>query len=344
MKRKFYRAVVQNGHATFTDPTPEQIKRLADYEQILQTAFNSDVANPPFSNYFCKESIGRSPGTKVPAGNIEYALCKALHGEVSAIAAFRAVYGRDKRRHGPIILGIHADQSEESAGMINSCGDCRDIMLDDLGPDTEIVAGAPGDENGYISKLSDYLFGNYEELDSELPRNHKTLLGWAKHQESMVYDPYSPADVYPERRYSAMIFTANNEYHGPRVVLCDYHPTYALEAAILQAEWVHDPLVAKVIVFCRIPEGRNLQEQPFVPHVMYRDRQHLMELNLQQELLTGVEKDPPVYLLTYDDSGIVQGWKTSIKQWLPFAFTPRNFGQEAIERLTNYNKKLAKHI
>ncbi|MBI4160473.1 MAG: hypothetical protein HY506_01030 [Candidatus Yanofskybacteria bacterium] len=77
---------------------------------------------------------------------------------------------------------------------------------------------------------------------------------------------------------------------------------------------------------------------------MYKDRQHLMELNLQAELLAGQENDLPVYLATYSSQEqIIDVWRTSITEWLPLAFSPRNFGPEFIEYLTNYFRGLGRH-
>jgi hypothetical protein len=74
------------------------------------------------------------------------------------------------------------------------------------------------------------------------------------------------------------------------------------------------------------------------PHVMYKDRQHLLELNLEGELVSGKEVDPPVYLINYDVFRYqpVKAWQTSVKEWLPFPFSPLNLGSDFVKYLTTY--------
>ena len=76
---------------------------------------------------------------------------------------------------------------------------------------------------------------------------------------------------------------------------------------------------------------------------MYLDRQHTGEFHLAGELVNGVEKDPPVFLVGHDEKGkITTVNKTSVKEWLPFAFNPRNFGDDFVKYLGGYHKNRVK--
>lgn len=316
-----------SGCMSLEDISPKQKARVNKYTKALEVATKSAVANPPFSNYFVKVGVGAVRGKMLPGGNIEYGICQALHGEESAVAAFRSHYGRKKV--GNAVLRIIAGNP---GSITTPCGNCRDIMLEDLGADFEIVSGAASGGVAVVAKMSQYLFYGFGSLAvGNLHPDTLCKMKVAIHEGALlVNDAYSPEHVHPERRYHALITTRHNSFVGARDVMCDYHPIYALRDATRQARRANDPYVHSVYIVCEDFDGRP-------PHVMYKDRQHLLELNLQAELLTGEENNPPVFLATYDaQRRVTRAWETSVKEWLPFPFIPRAFGKEFIENLTNY--------
>ncbi|MBI2109295.1 MAG: hypothetical protein HYT93_03950 [Parcubacteria group bacterium] len=319
------------GVAEFVELTKSQEAKIDRYTQALEVAAKSTVANPSYSHYFVKESIGVLEGAALPAGNIEYGICQALHGEESAVSAFRSHYGRGE--HKELVLGIIAGSPGNIA---TPCGNCRDIMLEDLGTDFEIVSGAADGGLALVVKMSDYLFSDFKTIALEdVPPSVLQRVDLAIEEGALlVNDAYSPPSVHPERRYHALIATHRNSFVGARDVMCEYHPIYALRDAVRQARRRNDPCINFVVIVCEDFGGG-------APHVMYKDRQHLVELNLQGELLTGVETNPPVYLVTHKGYEQLTGaWKTSVKEWIPMVFTPRNFGPEFVDFLTNYFKTL----
>lgn len=320
----------QDGQIEKVELSPHQFTRIDKYVAGLETAESSTVANPIFSHYFVRESIVPTLGETVPAGNIEYGLCQSLHGEEAVVAAYRSRHGRSTQ---DVVIGIIAGSPGNIA---TPCGNCRDILLDDLGTDFEIVSGAAEGGEAIVVKMSDYLFSTFKTLSTT--EIHPDLLNMIaltiQHGEYLVNDAFSPKDVHPERKYHALIATKVERFAGAHDIMCDYHPIYALRDAIRQARRKHDPFVQSVVI---VSKGSGER----APHVMYKDRQHLLELNLQAELLAKEENDPPVFLATYDDERKVTGlWQTSVKQWIPLPFTSRNFGQEHIEFLTKYYKGL----
>lgn len=326
----------------------DRLYKVPYYEQALEVAAKSEVANPPFSKYFCKESIVVTNGSSpVMAGNIEYGWCQAIHGEESAVSAYRSKYGRGNilKMSESTVLGIIAGNPEHIA---NPCGNCRDIMLEDLGEDFEIVSGAPEGGMAVVVKMSDYLFNRPRASDLDHGNLRKVfeyeLRQLVNNAHRMENDAYAPGNVHPERRYFAMINTVGGLFIGAHDVMCEYHPIYALRDAVRQARRKRSSHITEVVI-AGPSVGKGIS-----PHVMYKDRQHLMELNLQGELMTGKEMDPPVHLLTYDqkqfekhsmlfEGALVSAWTTSVKEWLPFPFSPRNFGDEFIKHLTEYYKK-----
>jgi cytidine deaminase len=321
------------GKTILVDLSPKQQKRIQIYCEVLEKAKFSNVANPIFSNYFVKGSIGLSDGYGLkPAGNIEYGICQALHCEESAVAAFRSAHGRSTKKDDIILVIL----SGSPGAFASPCGNCRDIMLEDLGEDFEIICGAPEGGIAVVTKMKDYLVEDFKEItinngppSVDIHSFLEKLLKTVSAGEQLENDAYSPKEIHPERRYYALIATRYGDYIGARDVMCEYHPIYALKDAIRQARRVNDPYIDYVIIVCEDFGGGP-------PHVMYKDRQHLIELNLQQELLLDEERDPKVYLATHKQREIIRFWQTSIKEWLPFAFTPRNFGPEFIKRLEKY--------
>jgi cytidine deaminase len=315
------------GTVELMDISSAQERKTDKYSEALEIAAKSVVAKPPFSNYFCKESVGLVSGEMVPAGNIEYGICQALHGEESAVAAFRARYGRSDTEE--IILGI----IEANPGNVPlPCGNCRDIMLEDFGSDFEIVSGTADGGVAVVTNMSQFLFSNFADLapghiSSEIAAKMKKAI---QQGNLLTNDAYSPKNIHPERRYHALIATNDNDFVGARDVMCDYHPIYALRDAVRQARRAKDPFMRYVVIVCEDFCGG-------APHVMYKDRQHLLELNLQAELIAGLETNPTVYLATYrNPERVISIWRTNVKEWIPLPFSPREFGQEFIDNLTKY--------
>ena len=328
-----------SGNWSLSYITLDQQSRVHKYIKALEVAAQSQVPDPKFSRYFCRESIGYR--TMHEAGNVEYGLCCALHGEESAVAVFRASLKESQEIGQAPIMGIIADDSEGDKPA-NPCGNCRDIMLDALGPELEIVSGPAGGGVAVVAKLSDYLFDGYvpEDLRKDwLDLFQPDILDTPYWGSRCAYDGYSPADVHPERRYYVRITGRSGTYIGALDLMCDYHPIYPLRDAIRQARRVGDLHFGAVFI---VGQDTSNEFANIPPHVMYKDRQHLVEFNLGQELLDGKEFDPPVILVrlkqTPSGSEISRVWRTSVKEWLPFPFSPRNFGPEFVSGFTQYLK------
>jgi len=308
--------------------TPAQRKRIRSYERAITVAAKSQVPNPPFSNYFVQTSVGTAGGDVVPAGNIEYVICQALHGEESAVAAFRARYGR-RRKTGQPILAFSTSASAQGLAM---CGNCRDIVLEDLGPNTEVVAGNPRGGLAIVTGFDQCLVDEFAscEVDPTIFGSWVTQT-WSRGQD-LVSDPYSPTGVHDERKYAALVMTLTGHYFGARDIKCDYHPIYALRDALRAAERARDPHVVWALI---VGEGDGSRP----PHVIYKDRQHLMEMTLYTGLLNDFpEYNPLVHLATVDpvQGRITGSWRTTVHDWLPLAFSPRAFGPEYLKTLTEW--------
>ena len=351
-------AIKEGGKADLVELSPERLERIPRYVDALSTALASQVADPRFSNYHVLESLGTSEHPPVPGGNIEYGFCQALHAEEAAVAALRARYGRFDwspphpklgRRmtstNEDMVLGIIAGAPGNIA---TPCGNCRDIMMSDLGWEFEIVSGAKDGGVAVVASMADYLFEHPRQTQAAA-YDWLTFARWEEQVVEAVLEcgklennAYMPPNyLHPGRAYYAVIETRKAKYFGAHDVMCEYHPIYALRDAVRQARRANDPFVESVRIAAEWGGGSD-----YPPHVMYKDRQHLAELVVQAELLSGRECDPDVFLMTYDGEHFRRTkkivhratWTTSAKEWIPFVFTPKNFGPEFVEHLTAYYK------
>ncbi len=304
-------------------------------ELALLCAGQSRVPNPKFSSYYVKCAcllLDRNDNDKpvykivrnVLGGNLEYGLCQALHGEellVSALISKRGISRVDWRR---CRLLVAFSSRFETGRVPTCCGNCRDIMRDYFPPDTLIFGGHPKGGKVMVAHLRDFLVNNY-------PAGHLPPYFDMERTEQMLLEClllenniYFSGQPHPERRYVAII-QGSKTYLGAHDVMCDYHPIYAIRDAVRQARRDNNPGFSEVFV---ASEGQ-------VPDVMYKDRQHLLELNFQQECLYERTFDPPVYLLTYKlvsrgRPRVTSIRATTVKKWLPFPFSPANFGDKFV--------------
>ena len=81
------------------------------------------------------------------------------------------------------------------------------------------------------------------------------------------------------------------------------------------------------------------------PHVMYKDRQHLLErvdrgIQLPEFKALRSGYDVPVILINADPdkSSVVSAWQTTAREWLPMPFTPANLGPDFNNSLRHYDE------
>lgn len=344
-----------DGAPVYTPLTEKQQARVADYQQVLQVAADSDLAHPIYSGFHVQEAIGPigkpklnrnqlaenreygeyealhdMPAKKFPSGNLEYGKNKALHGEEFSVVMFEANY---QNYDGDLVLAVI------TPGIASCCGNCRDILLDMLNghPERlEIVNGTVDGGKAPVYSFKTMLFEDYmpyipdkvteAAIDLEIDLIKK---------RAKEYNPYAGQnDLYPERNYRAGIRSQVDFYPAAFHGFADFHPTYPLTRAILQAEVHDDIFINNVVILTKNEEGNP-------PNVMYADRQHLLEQNQIQEDILEREIDPPVFLVNETSQGR-QIWRTSIKEWLPFPFSADKFGEDFRKYFADYNRNFLK--
>ncbi|MBU6500260.1 MAG: hypothetical protein KGJ89_00280 [Patescibacteria group bacterium] len=313
-----------------------QQRKVYSYGKALEVAHDSSVSMPIFSNYFVRGSIGIWSGEFLPVGNIEYGVMQALHCEECAVAAFRSRYGWSEQ--GDIIFGFTSVRKEFNSPP-TCCGNCRDVILGGLGTDFEFVCGNRETHEAAVSSMRLLLFDVKKKAVDLCGETLEYFQGLAeellREEKKLTNDAYSPRSVFPDRRYSALIM-GKDHYIGAIDGMCEYHPIYPLRDAVRQMRRANSSILRYVFIL------HDEELSPGPPHVMYKDRQHLLELNLQCELLWGEERDIPVFLVNHRKGIITEVWQTTSKEWLPFPFTPKNFGGKFLEDLKTYYLSIPK--
>lgn len=334
-------------------PVPFAEKNLIPWlGAAVKYAASSKVPDPKFSQYFVncaclvidKKSSTLALHELVRGGNIEYGLCQALHGEESLVAALKSRIEMSADDLKNYIVMIAFSSKYEDGGAPTCCGNCRDIMRDALPLNTMIFGGHPNGGKVIVARLWNLMGDEYHksqivyEKGGYLDPETRELLGTIDVAEATIADClefenniYFPGKPNPGRRYCAVISSPGHICFGTHDVMCDYHPIYAIRDAVRQ-------------IRRRRPRGTGffnyvlVASEHYFPDVMYKDRQHLLELNFQQECISGQLADPPVFLANYELVGgavkIQTIHQTSVKKWLPFAFSPANFGEEFVKSAT----------
>src|SRR3989344_6931545 len=270
-------------------------KAMPWIQYALESAANSKVPDPKFSQYYVNcscvvldktSNIAFSCQATVQGGNTEYGLCQALHGEESLVTALKSVMGDNYKSINTYTVIIAFASRFETGKVPTCCGNCRDIMRDTLPLNTMIFGGHPNGGKVIVARLWNLLGDEYRKSPTIFTggvfkdNESEEQLGRVDFLESTIggclkleNDIYFPGIPNPGRRYYAIIRGHGYQYFGAHDVMCDYHPIYAIRDAIRQARRHNRPEFSHVIV---------ASEYHF-PDVMYKDRQHLLELNFQQE-------------------------------------------------------------
>ncbi|HLD39478.1 MAG TPA: hypothetical protein VJB05_04165 [archaeon] len=304
------------GKTVFADLSVEQQGRIPQYEEALRYAEQTQVPNPTFSNFYVRASAGVN-SEYVQGGNIEYGFCQALHSEESLVAAVRSRMGR---HDGMPIIAFSSLGLEPTC-----CGNCRDVLFDDF-EYGEIVSGSPAGGIASVATFDDIKFDGF--------RGTTPYVGLCrlaakinKRGEELVKDAYSGSQRH-ERNYFVGITTDSGFYYvGAHDVACDFQPIYAGRDAMRQARRSRDPFIKSIIVVS--------QEKP---RVMYKDRQHLLELNIDGEMLSGQERNPPIFLVSFKNE-VTGMWGARLKETMPFPFMVTAFGDEFIDKYKAWCKK-----
>lgn len=317
------KGVDENGCATLTDLSKEQLRRVKSYQRALQTACGS--------NYAVRAAIGPVNGKFIRCGKLAYGNREADHAEQCAVHAYLSrTNGLGHGQQRPILALVDGEPGK-AAG---PCGNCRDILRAVFSPELEIVSGAPGGGTAIVATLGQYLFDAFLPCTNATDRV-KEILKLLAGNLAIEHDSYSSQaslERMPHYRAGMTItiqhvgFSKDQKFKTGSVGAIDLsydgHPLYPIRDAIRGAERPQYHIVDlwHVVVSVRGPGG--------VPDIPYRDRHDLLEFQLRLEAAGDFKSDPQVLLCRTTETGeIIQAWKTTVKQWYPFPSARKTSGK-----------------
>jgi cytidine deaminase len=309
-------------------PSPESpVSELSDADRLmclwLVRQAREARANPTQSGYFVRTAAITEDGTLYTGGNKEDSLEEAfVHGEEAVVS------GLYDRTDSPIkaLAWYHNNEKGDhvtTPGDIGSpCGHCRDVMLDYCSPNMFILNG---NETGVVYlRLRDYLFERYRELDNrELDRDSATAAARAIDHGVEGYLP----DAMKKKMYGAVLVSEDgNMWPGahftnaafdaapPVFNALQYWRNYILSGKGTE----RDLHLTKLVI-----AGRG----DSIPHVLYRDRQVMLEEDEVLRQYRGDNTPLEVQIIQLEGQGAT-AYQTNVVEWLPFPFSPKAFGME----------------
>lgn len=307
--------------------TPPYISYARDIDHAIRVAAMTKLADPQQSKYVVGGGIGYFGQEKYTAGNTEYGLATADHMEQRAKATHEFNQGKigfDK----PAILAIVVGQEGGYAGC---CGNCRDVLRDTPGAVEHLTIVNAFREGGdaIVYPFKDLLVDAYPKVN-RLADDERVAI---HHAIEEAFNPRTSFDIYSQspaadrRRYVLQIGQDDKDLTWGHDSDHAFHTTTAAEVARIMMRLDGNPFFDRALFI-----GEETDGSP--PDVLYRDRQALLAINLDQELLLGQEINPRVTLATYNKQKEIAGvWHTTVKDMLPLPFTPKNFGPDFMAHL-----------
>lgn len=309
--------------------TPE--KRY-NFGELIQFATKSK-ATPYQSNYFVKTAAMTQSGKFVIGSNHEMALTETItHGEEAVIARALDNYGDQDKI---VTIAFEGPTNEDGKAYIGSpCGNCRDSIEQYCDMDALVLLEGSS-KKGPISYMpgNRFFFEDYETA-RKTPGNEAGFLQ-AKKGLHTAYDYLVPKEKQ-DQLYGAAILTEDGRiFRGSFKGDAAFHAVNPISAALCNLRDSADD-----------PERINLKEVYVVgkkqkPKVLYKDRQHLLEMVEAMRIYKGDDPLEPIPITLYQLGGrnqVQKAWKTDSQEWLPHSFSAAAFGmdkkiKEGIEKL-----------
>lgn len=272
---------------------------------------------PDQSEFPVRSSASTKSGKIITGGNAESGFSDTItHGETSLTAVALAKYGKED----PIDTICFYDLQTVEKTYASPCGDCRDKTLYYWGRDLTFLQG--NEKLITVSKLSDYLYDGFTAINPTELNPIGRIEAFRALNQSV--DVYLPAYLKKKLYGAAIISKRGEKWAAGLYTNAGYDSSSPILNSVIMWRYNNpDVQLDKLVVV-----GYD-----FVPSPLYRDRQAFLELDESTSLVTGRQKPLPVELISIDSNansssvGYVDGaWVTDSRQWLPYPFSPRDFG------------------
>ncbi len=304
---------------------PEDLAEYQPHLGRLVEGIRAAKCTPDQSHYEVREGVVLKNGALILGGNHEYGRTCGIHGEESLMANVLQQLGRE-HLDDVVALGILVHDTV----IPQPCGNCRDVLaayfLERGGcyrPDLPVLGIGPekdGKTEIAVARLADYYVEDFTRFEGKLPRDVKRAVREAEKAYRFAYNLYGKdAATHPtgaaaiarrgRRKGLAgaldLLIGTKGIYPGTFVGDVAYHPLEAVAVAKGSA-YAHGAADIEAMVI--------VAEE--MPHVPYRQRQYLVEIN----------PDLDVWLVSLSTG---EAYITSPKEMLPNNFGPHNLGMTA---------------
>ncbi|MEK6942656.1 MAG: cytidine deaminase [Nanoarchaeota archaeon] len=282
----------------------------------LEVALTSQ-ATPDQSGYHVNAGGVTKKGNFVSGSNHEMAITDTVtHGEEAVIVAALETFGREDPIEVIAFAGLGGGE------IASPCGNCRDSIRQYADPNNLVIINAPR-EGGKAVLVPGraYFKSDFIEV-KETGELRFAAIKQAVLAEQSAYDIYSTKSS--PKIYGAVIACENGSiFRGSFRGDVAYHPDLPISAAIANFRDGSDDPSRKSIREIVVASTGS------IPDVMYKDRQHALELAEAMQSLNGRSGNPlPVYLVNMGNDGSMKIFKTDTNEWLPHRFSPKHLGLE----------------
>ncbi|MCL4384216.1 cytidine deaminase [Patescibacteria group bacterium] len=293
-------------------PAGEQQK----YLRLLDTARTStSVADQ--SGHHVRVALLTGAGQTFTGGNYEYALSDSfVHAESSALNNVLTQFGRVQLE----ALAYDVPPPITPTTFCIPCGRCLDILSAYASPDLAIVVG--DSRRVSLTYLKDYLFADFANvpLDRVSPRGQDEAVLALKRG----IDAYLP-ETHKDQVYGVALVGKDQIWRGSLYTNASYDAVTPILSAI--QTW-RNTLPLEPYDYSHFHLTKAVVASFQRPHIFYRDRQALTDLDELIRLKFPSLGPLPVDMLQVDSKTLrpLQAWRTNAAEWLPFPYTPSSFG------------------
>jgi cytidine deaminase len=305
--------------------TPEQLKK---YSYLIHLAGEAS-AYPDQSGYFVRTAGITEHGTFHTGGNKEYGHSDAfIHGETAVVSGLRDLTS-DR-----IEAIAWYQKGEIKAGDCGRpCGNCRDVLSKYCDPDLVLLNG---NENAFVlTHLRDYLFEDFKKVN---------LDKYSKYYSNGYYlnigidaarkgnDIYLPEKMKQEVYGAVLVSKRGKSWSGSHYSNVAYDSVTPVMNAIIN--WYGNYPRGSIAENLRL-EKLLIVGEKINPHVFYRDRQAILELD---EILRKFTNNPNplrveivnVEQVSLQERVVKEVYETNTEEWLPRPFSPGAFRMDDV--------------
>jgi cytidine deaminase len=295
-----------------------------DIDTVISAAKRAN-ADPYQSGYYVKAAGITTEGYVATGGNKENNLSDAwIHGETAVASGLID-------RHGPDVeisaIGFYSENvNPDNLELGRPCGPCRDKLIQVT--KAKKLGGrlilASGNENNIVAaRLRDFMYEDFVPMPFDELRMASVKLARQALYRGM--NQYLPPEMQNEVYGVALTDRMGHTWQGSLGTTAGYDSIPPGVAAVTTWEnhphSTHHRTDMNYITVVR--EGG-------IPDVTYRDRQKILELDEVLRLEDGRTEPLPVHLVRLESGKVVDAAITDTSEWLPYPFTPGEFGMHDV--------------